>query len=48
MIKKISSEEEVSDLIREAVDIEIEFITDATLNLLGMNAELMKSNILNL
>jgi hypothetical protein len=25
----ISSEEEVSDLIREAVDIEIEFITDA-------------------
>lgn len=46
MIKNRLSEEEVSDLIREAVDIEIEFITDAIpCNLLGMNAELMKEYI---
>jgi ribonucleotide reductase beta subunit family protein with ferritin-like domain len=46
MIKNRLSEEEVSDLIREAVDIEIEFITDSIpCNLLGMNAELMKEYI---
>lgn len=46
MIKNRLSEEEVSNLIREAVDIEIEFITDAIpCNLLGMNAELMKEYI---
>lgn len=46
MIKNRLSEDMVSSIIKEAVDIEIEFITQSIpCNLLGMNAELMSDYI---
>lgn len=46
MIQNKISQEDVHELIKEAVDIEIEFITESIpCNLLGMNAELMQEYI---
>lgn len=46
MMEEKLYEEEVHDLIKEAVDIEIQFITESIpCNLLGMNADLMQEYI---
>jgi ribonucleotide reductase beta subunit family protein with ferritin-like domain len=46
MIKNKLDQVEVHDLIKEAVDIELEFIIDSIpCNMLGMNSELMQEYI---